>query len=381
WETHYFAYASLVQSACSTCGPGREWTDLTARVVGARCGDRMPGCMKNTIISIEGEELPDPRAREERRVQIRALDGSEEMPSEKTLIEASKIRVAGVAGSRDGRRSCRRPSEATRTLEKIHQELEVCLGNLGKLKEEVKAKTMGAGAMVGRFFRHSMANLVGTSSHRAVRGVATAERLSMPTLTGFDGQLKSAASSGAPIGHTGEREWQQALLLRGDEWPPLATSAMPRSLLPVEKLLQMYQDFCLDDLIIPACFHSKIACFSRVARLQLISKALELVDEEVDFMAQELFVLYQDLLQLHRPDALEVSHELVKDKMAHFKGFKAVPAIHHVQDVPSLFHELMAAETLVAFLQTLQAAQEALLDQVPWMSCIRTGRRGSMLYR
>lgn len=35
-----------------------------------------------------GEELPDPRAREERRVQIRALDGSEEMPSEKTLIEA-----------------------------------------------------------------------------------------------------------------------------------------------------------------------------------------------------------------------------------------------------------------------------------------------------
>lgn len=54
WETHYFAYASLVQSACSTCGPGREWTDLTARVVGARCGDRMPGCMKNTIISIEG---------------------------------------------------------------------------------------------------------------------------------------------------------------------------------------------------------------------------------------------------------------------------------------------------------------------------------------
>eukprot|EP00913_Durusdinium_trenchii_P019991 g18790.t1 len=340
--------------------------------------------MKNTIISIEGEELPDPRAREERRVQIRALDGSEEMPSEKTLIEASKIRVAGVAGSRDGRRSCRRPSEATRTLEKIHQELEVCLGNLGKLKEEVKAKTMGAGAMVGRFFRHSMANLVGTSSHRAVRGVATAERLSMPTLTGFDGQmlgaenspdvlrkylqmkiltllmLKSAASSGAPIGHTGEREWQQALLLRGDEWPPLATSAMPRSLLPVEKLLQMYQDFCLDDLIIPACFHSKIACFSRVARLQLISKALELVDEE-------------DLLQLHRPDALEVSHELVKDKMAHFKGFKAVPAIHHVQDwiraqaegATILFHELMAAETLVAFLQTLQAAQEALLDQVP----------------
>ncbi|CAK9025929.1 unnamed protein product, partial [Durusdinium trenchii] len=139
-------------------------------------------------------------------------------------------------------------------------------------------------------------------------------------------------------------------------------------------LLQMYQDFCLDDLIIPACFHSKIACFSRVARLQLISKALELVDEEVDFMAQELFVLYQDLLQLHRPDALEVSHELVKDKMAHFKGFKAVPAIHHVQDVPSLFHELMAAETLVAFLQTLQAAQEALLDQVPWMSCIRPPR-------
>ena len=57
----------------------------------------------------------------------------------------------------------------------------------------------------------------------------------------------------------------------------------------------MYQDFCLDDLIIPACFHSKIACFSRVARLQLISKALELVDEEVDFMAQELFVLYQEM--------------------------------------------------------------------------------------
>ena len=61
------------------------------------------------------------------------------------------------------------------------------------------------------------------------------------------------------------------------------------------RLLQMYQDFCLDDLIIPACFHSKIACFSRVARLQLISKALELVDEEVDFMAQELFVLYQEM--------------------------------------------------------------------------------------
>lgn len=109
--------------------------------------------------------------------------------------QASKIRVAGVAGSRDGRRSCRRPSEATRTLEKIHQELEVCLGNLGKLKEEVKAKTMGAGAMVGRFFRHSMANLVGTSSHRAVRGVATAERLSMPTLTGFDGQMLGAENS------------------------------------------------------------------------------------------------------------------------------------------------------------------------------------------
>ena len=75
----------------------------------------------------------------------------------------------------------------------------------------------------------------------------------------------------------------------------------------------------------------------------------------------------EDLLQLHRPDALEVSHELVKDKMAHFKGFKVCSLRGNGELLEDVEREGRADEMLLWFVQRRGPVECSLRPILDWI--------------